>query len=110
MLSVQTHSLTRELFFPIGAHRAIRSAWSWLCSSRRARRVLLVLLWSWCLQGMRRNACALSRPNPLLIHHAVSRGGTPAVYGDRDSAALISKHVAWLSCGMAESRQGAIVL
>lgn len=72
--------------------------------------MLLVLLWSWCLHGMRRNACALSSPNPPLIHHAVSRGGTLAVYGDRDWAALISKHVAWLSCGMAESRQAAIAL
>lgn len=63
---------------------------------------------------MRRNACALSRPNPMLIHRAVPVGGEPGQPrcaqgpGLGASAALISDHVAWLSCGVAESRRRAI--
>lgn len=59
------------------------------------------------------NACALSRPNPILIHRAVPVGGEPGQPGcaqGQGSAALISKHVAWLSCGVAESRRWAITL
>lgn len=101
--------------FPVGPRPGQHGAGRVLLTevSRRARRMLLFLLSSWCWPGeMQRNACTLSRPNPVLIRRAVAvRGepGQPSCSGDGGSgAALISEHAARLSCGVAESRRWTI--
>lgn len=88
-LSVPGHSLTRELLLPQPCPSCSSPA-----DKGRARRVLLVLLWSWW-----RNACSLCSPNPVLIHPA-ARGRAGAAWLCQG---LISEHVAWLrGCSRAE--------
>lgn len=124
MLSVQTHTLRwgkiklLSWSFPIGAlHPGLHGAGHVLLTevSRRARRMLLSLFLS--LLGARWDVekCLLFIQTKSRVNPSRCAGGGRARAarlqwgrGLGGLAALISEHVAWLSCGVAESRQWAI--